>query len=64
LDVPLLTWEANAHTAYLFSPCVAQYANRLLVDLQTISPDGASCPNDNVASDSAPESDEPDLPAT
>lgn len=60
LGVPLLTWEASSHTAYFFSPCVAQHANRLLVDLQPV-PDDAACPNDMVASESPPASDEPEL---
>lgn len=45
LGVPLLTWEANLHTAYLFSPCVQQHANALLVDLVPV-PDGTTCPDD------------------
>jgi pimeloyl-ACP methyl ester carboxylesterase len=55
LGVPLLTWEANAsrlaqvgnmHTAYTFSPCVRQLANRMLVDLEPLAIAGASCPYD------------------
>jgi pimeloyl-ACP methyl ester carboxylesterase len=48
LGVPVLTWEANSHTAYLFSPCVQDLANRLLVDLQPLPPEGTTCPDDRV----------------
>jgi pimeloyl-ACP methyl ester carboxylesterase len=46
LGTPLLTWEANMHTAYLFSPCVQQAVHRVLVDLQPIPAEGATCPDD------------------
>jgi hypothetical protein len=46
LGAPLLTWEANLHTAYLFSPCVQRAVNRVLVDVQPVAPDGATCPDD------------------
>jgi pimeloyl-ACP methyl ester carboxylesterase len=46
LGAPLLTWEANQHTAYLFSPCVQQAVHRLLVDLQPIAAEGATCRDD------------------
>jgi pimeloyl-ACP methyl ester carboxylesterase len=63
LRVPLLTWEANFHTAYFFSPCVQQYAHRLLVDLQPLPMEGATCPDDSasVASLDEPNVDEPTL---
>jgi pimeloyl-ACP methyl ester carboxylesterase len=61
LGVPVLTWEASSHTAYLFSQCVQQYANRLLVDLEPIPPEGVSCPDDGPSAMQPPESGEPDL---
>jgi hypothetical protein len=59
LGVPLLTWEANFHTAYFFSPCVQQLVHRFLVDLQPLPSEGATCPDD-FGSDLAP-LDEPTL---
>jgi pimeloyl-ACP methyl ester carboxylesterase len=51
LGVPVVTWEANSHTAYLFSPCVQHAVNRLLVDLQPLPAEGATCPDDNPATE-------------
>lgn len=38
----LLTWEAESHTAYLFSECVAAAADAVLVDLE-LPPRGTRC---------------------
>ena len=59
LSVPLLTFDGGTHTAYLVSPCVAQHANALLVDLTQLPPDGATCPDDRTNADVP--LDEPDL---
>ncbi len=61
LDAPVITWDANNHTAYLFSPCVQAIANAMLVDLVPVPPEGVVCPDDNPATAALPDDLEPDL---
>jgi pimeloyl-ACP methyl ester carboxylesterase len=42
-NATLLTWDGNNHTAMGYSPCIAEYAARYLVDL-TLPPGGTHCP--------------------
>jgi pimeloyl-ACP methyl ester carboxylesterase len=67
LDAPVITWDANAHTAYLFSPCVQAAANALLVHLVPVPPEGVTCPDDRPQPEDFPVDDgplEPDLTPT
>jgi pimeloyl-ACP methyl ester carboxylesterase len=63
LGAPLLTWEANLHTAYFFSPCVQRLVHRVLVDLQPVAAEGATCPDDFTDA-SAPLDEPPDTDLT
>ena len=42
LGAGFLTWDAESHTAYFFSECVAEQADRVLVDLR-LPAEGAPC---------------------
>jgi pimeloyl-ACP methyl ester carboxylesterase len=61
LGVPLITWDADAHTAYLFSPCVQAVADALLVDLVPVPAEGVTCPDDRTR-ELPPDGIDPDEP--
>ncbi len=42
-NATLLTWDGSNHTALAYSPCVAELAERYLIDL-ALPPEGTHCP--------------------